>query len=286
MVNSFIAHPDTVLDLSQLKVLEGSNQPLLGPDATSPTKRSVLGVPVYTSPAVDEDLIWAIPKLKSFVVIRDGATPSCPTPAPSSHLTEPRFAARLGSSSPGRTPQPSSRSQSAAADRTAPTAESIPFSGSARLGRNRMAGAGLSLGARTQRARPPTRAGEGFAATYLGRGPFDAKTLLPDSQLLHTQSGTHTDGGPRAHPLGLAGALRRWGGRVQNGGAAGSRGQTARCTVTTTSQTSSGLGTNRCTTNHDHERAYSGLLKYGWSNGRAGAGCGSEPGPSSSDIRG
>ena len=67
---SFVAHPATLLALSTLKVADNWNQPLLGTDPSSPTKRSIQGVPVQWSPAVDEDTIWAIPQAKVFVVIR------------------------------------------------------------------------------------------------------------------------------------------------------------------------------------------------------------------------
>jgi HK97 family phage major capsid protein len=70
MTRSFVAHPNTLLALSELKVATSWNLPLLGPDATSPTKRSILGVPVYWSPAVDTSTVWLVSQAKSFVVIR------------------------------------------------------------------------------------------------------------------------------------------------------------------------------------------------------------------------
>jgi HK97 family phage major capsid protein len=70
-ITSFVAHPAQLLKLSQIKIGDAYNQPLLGTDASSPTKRSVQGVPVYWSPAVDEDVVWAVPKMKSYVVVRE-----------------------------------------------------------------------------------------------------------------------------------------------------------------------------------------------------------------------
>ena len=67
---SFVAHPDTLLALSELKIGDSWNLPLLGPDASSPTKRSILGVPVYWSPSVDESTVWLLSQAKSFVVVR------------------------------------------------------------------------------------------------------------------------------------------------------------------------------------------------------------------------
>jgi HK97 family phage major capsid protein len=71
---TFVAHPDTLLTLSKIKSGSGFNTPLLGVDATSPTKRSILGVPITWSPAVGAADIWAVPRSKAFVVIRSGTT--------------------------------------------------------------------------------------------------------------------------------------------------------------------------------------------------------------------
>ncbi len=73
-LTAFVAHPDTVLAMSTLKVQADNIQPLLGVDPSSPTRRSVFGVPVYASPAVSTSVIWGLPMAKSFVVTRRGAT--------------------------------------------------------------------------------------------------------------------------------------------------------------------------------------------------------------------
>lgn len=67
---AFAANPADVLTLSTLKVQDGNNQPLLGPDATSVTSRSVLGVPLFSSPAVTRGIAWAVPRSRVFVVLR------------------------------------------------------------------------------------------------------------------------------------------------------------------------------------------------------------------------
>jgi len=67
---SFVAHPDDVLTLMTLKTLADSNEPLLGTDATAVTSRSVLGVPLYSSIAVEPGIAWAVPRSRVFVVIR------------------------------------------------------------------------------------------------------------------------------------------------------------------------------------------------------------------------
>ena len=72
-ISAFVTNPDTLLSLSTLKVQTGNNQPLLGTDPASPTRRSVFGVPLYPSPAVSAGVIWGLPMAKSFVVIRRGA---------------------------------------------------------------------------------------------------------------------------------------------------------------------------------------------------------------------
>jgi HK97 family phage major capsid protein len=70
LTRSFIANPATVLALSELKLATGWNAPLLGPDASSPTKRSILGVPLYWSPYIGDGIVWLVAQAKSFVVIR------------------------------------------------------------------------------------------------------------------------------------------------------------------------------------------------------------------------
>jgi HK97 family phage major capsid protein len=73
-ITAFVAHPDQLLALSTLKTASGYNTPLLQPDATSPTRRSILGVPIFWSPACSASTVWAIPASKVFTVIREGAS--------------------------------------------------------------------------------------------------------------------------------------------------------------------------------------------------------------------
>ena len=74
VITSFVASPATVLTISTLKTETASIEPLLGPDASSPTKRSLFGVPLYSSAAVNDSTVWAIPMAKTFVVMRMPAT--------------------------------------------------------------------------------------------------------------------------------------------------------------------------------------------------------------------
>ncbi|WBP92924.1 phage major capsid protein [Mycolicibacterium neoaurum] len=60
-----------MLELSKVKKQAGSNEPLLGYDASQPTQRQVLGIPLIPSPAVAVGDVWAIPQTKALVVLRD-----------------------------------------------------------------------------------------------------------------------------------------------------------------------------------------------------------------------
>lgn len=67
---SLVGHPSDVLTVSTAKTATDSNAPLLGPDATSATQRSVLGVPLFSSPAVSAGSMWLVPRTKTFLVLR------------------------------------------------------------------------------------------------------------------------------------------------------------------------------------------------------------------------
>lgn len=73
-ITSFVTHPDTALELATLKEATGSNKPLLGPDPSAPGARSVLGVPLLTSPYVTDGDIWGIPRDYSFTVLRNNTS--------------------------------------------------------------------------------------------------------------------------------------------------------------------------------------------------------------------
>lgn len=73
MVTGFIANAATVLALSKLKKLtSGSNEPLLQPDPTLPTRRQILGVPLDSVPnsVVPANTVWALDASRVFVVVR------------------------------------------------------------------------------------------------------------------------------------------------------------------------------------------------------------------------
>jgi hypothetical protein len=75
-VTAFVAAPATVLALSTLKAFAtvGSNMPLLQTDPTQPVSRTISGVPLYSSPAVSPDIVWALPAERVLFVVRQGAT--------------------------------------------------------------------------------------------------------------------------------------------------------------------------------------------------------------------
>ena len=69
-LGAFVANPADALLLAKLKDQTGSNRPLLGSDPTAPAKRTVLGVPLLTSPGVTVGTVWGIPKSRSIIVQR------------------------------------------------------------------------------------------------------------------------------------------------------------------------------------------------------------------------
>jgi HK97 family phage major capsid protein len=75
MLGAFVASPATALALASLKELTtGSNKTLLASDPTQPTTRVISGVPLYTSPAIADGIVWGIPQAHSIVVIRQDAS--------------------------------------------------------------------------------------------------------------------------------------------------------------------------------------------------------------------
>lgn len=76
VVDAFVANPATALKLATLKQFgtAGSNVPLLAPDPTAPASRVIAGVPLLTSPTIGNDIVWALPKARIVVALRQGAT--------------------------------------------------------------------------------------------------------------------------------------------------------------------------------------------------------------------
>jgi len=59
--------------LAKLKRSSTSNVPLLTDDPTVPSGRTLLGLPIYTTPALTAGTIYGIPRDRCFVIIKDSA---------------------------------------------------------------------------------------------------------------------------------------------------------------------------------------------------------------------
>ncbi len=70
-VTAFVTSPATALALATIKTATGSNQPVLGADATSATSRQIIGVPMYVSQYVAANTLWAIDQSRVWLVVRD-----------------------------------------------------------------------------------------------------------------------------------------------------------------------------------------------------------------------
>lgn len=73
-ITHFIAGPAVALALAKIRTATGSNQPVLGTDATAATSRSVLGVPLLVTPHVAANTLWAVDSSRMWLVVRDNAT--------------------------------------------------------------------------------------------------------------------------------------------------------------------------------------------------------------------
>lgn len=73
-ITAFVTSPATALALATIKTASGSNQPVLGADATSATSRQILGVPLYVSQYVAANTLWAIDSSRVWLVVREDAT--------------------------------------------------------------------------------------------------------------------------------------------------------------------------------------------------------------------
>ncbi len=71
VTTAFVTDPATALALAKVKKASGSNEPLLGNDPTAPTSRTILGVPLYVSAAVTAGTVWALPRDRVYLVLRD-----------------------------------------------------------------------------------------------------------------------------------------------------------------------------------------------------------------------
>jgi HK97 family phage major capsid protein len=72
-LTAFVAHPTTIEAILKARVGTGYNATLLAADPSSPTNRSVYGVPLYASRAVRQGRVWGIDRSRVFVVLRNDA---------------------------------------------------------------------------------------------------------------------------------------------------------------------------------------------------------------------
>ncbi len=74
-VTAWVTHPDTAKLLAKVKESASSNRPLLGADPTQPGRRQILGIPLLTSPYVEDTNgeVWGISSTHGYLVIREGA---------------------------------------------------------------------------------------------------------------------------------------------------------------------------------------------------------------------
>lgn len=73
-ITNFVANPVDYRTLMKLKRQADSNEPLFGLDATSGTRRLILGVPMLASEYVEPGTIWGIAREFSHVIMRRNVT--------------------------------------------------------------------------------------------------------------------------------------------------------------------------------------------------------------------
>jgi HK97 family phage major capsid protein len=74
MIDTFVANPATALKIATLKETTTSAKSLLAPHPTQPASRTVAGVPLLTSPTIGNDIVWALPKSRLIIALRQGTT--------------------------------------------------------------------------------------------------------------------------------------------------------------------------------------------------------------------
>ena len=73
VIDTFVTSPATLLKIATVKEGTASNRSLLGSDPTAPASYTVSGVPIIATPAVTtSDLVWAIPRSRVVLALRQG----------------------------------------------------------------------------------------------------------------------------------------------------------------------------------------------------------------------
>lgn len=72
VIVAFVCSPATAVTIATLKEYStaGSNKALLQGDPTAPASRVVAGVPLLTSPAIADNIVWAVPRARVIVAMR------------------------------------------------------------------------------------------------------------------------------------------------------------------------------------------------------------------------
>jgi HK97 family phage major capsid protein len=74
LIRFFVANPADYLAMLQIKKQTGSNEPLLGIDASQATRRTVLGVPLLSSKHVAVGTVWGIDPRFALTILRKDVT--------------------------------------------------------------------------------------------------------------------------------------------------------------------------------------------------------------------
>lgn len=100
-IGAWVTNPDDGALLGQIKEEADSNRPLLQPDPTQPTRRTIGGIPLHTSPSVTPGVVWGIPRDRVLIVRRTNPTLDVDRSAYfSSHRVAVRATLRIGFSFP------------------------------------------------------------------------------------------------------------------------------------------------------------------------------------------
>lgn len=73
-LTAWVANPNDAKALSMIKEGTGSNRNLLQPDPTAPTNRTISGIPLWTTKAVTQGIVWGIPMQYAIIAMRQNAT--------------------------------------------------------------------------------------------------------------------------------------------------------------------------------------------------------------------
>lgn len=69
-LTAWVTSPATARAIAKIKQTADSNVPLVSPDVSAPSGRTLLGVPLYVTAAVQDGTVWGISKADVFVVMR------------------------------------------------------------------------------------------------------------------------------------------------------------------------------------------------------------------------